>query len=134
MIGIDGKGYAPHRLPRVESPLLRSAPGDLHGPCAGRFGLFLGLPCWSQDTVVGAHFECGVGGGMSIKTTDLGIMWLCGFCHDLHDGRDPRGMTIREKYPEAFFKQVLRAVMETQTMLVESGRIIIPDGHLIRAF
>lgn len=115
-------------LPKVRSRTLMDA--MQHMPCSLRISTFLGQPCAPQATVVGAHLAVG-GKGMASKTSDLCVVAACFTCHQLLDGVDKRGMAIRERYPAAFHEQVLRALAETHSRLLEAGVITVQGGEIV---
>lgn len=117
-----------HLLPKVRSAALMSAIRGM--PCALRLSTFLGEPCASVETVVGAHVG-GSGKGMSTKVSDLCVVAACAKCHALLDRVDPRGMAIRDRYPAAFHEQVLRGLAETHARLVGLGIIIVEGGEVL---
>lgn len=119
----------PHMLPKVRSDAMRNSCRDY--PCALRIGTFIGIPCSGEDTTVGAHPPI-FGKGTSTKVTDLGLICGCHSCHDLLDWeRNPQGRVIRERYTEAFWVQVMKAILETQSRWLDDGIIIVPDGRII---
>ena len=115
-------------LPKVRSSALMAS---IHGmPCALRVASFGGLPCAPQNTVVGCHIG-GLNKGMSTKVSDLCVAAGCATCHDLVDGRDPRGMTLAHRYPGAWARQLMQGVFETQARLVEAGVIVVPGADIV---
>lgn len=119
----------PHMLPKVRSDKIREACKDM--TCDLRIGTFIGIPCASDDTVVGAHPPIW-GKGMSSKVTDLSIIAGCSVCHDLLDWeRNPQGLYIRETYPFAFWEQLFKAQNATQARLVGMGLIVVPGAEII---
>lgn len=113
----------PHLLPKIRSESLRAAAIDM--PCCLRIAGFVGLPCSGRETNVMAHLPVH-GKGIATKTSDLHMACGCGLCHDLLDGRDPRGLVIMEKYPRAVFQRLLLASAETLSRWVALG--LIPMG------
>lgn len=116
------------RLPKVRSRELLDACRDM--PCTLRIASFLGLPCEPQDTVVGCHLPT-FGKGMSTKVSDLYVAAGCRLCHDLLDGRDPRGAQISDQYPAAFYERMMRGNHETIAHWIASGEILIRKGEIL---
>lgn len=114
-------------LPKIRSRALRQAIAGM--PCALRLATFIGQPCAPQSTVVGAHLPVVGGKGMGTKVSDLEIVAACVTCHDLLDGRDHRGLAIREREPVAFHLQLIRAGAETRARLVEAGVIRVEGAE-----
>jgi len=119
----------PMLLPKVRSDGLMEACGGM--PCELRIGTFLGIPCAGQNTVVGCHIEGSIGKGTSTKVSDLFVAAGCRVCHDLLAGVDPRGHIIRERYPSAFWHQVMRANQATISRWIMAGLVAVPDGEII---
>lgn len=116
------------RLPKVRSRTLLDAIRGM--PCALRIATFVGQPCSSRETVVGAHIRTGAK-GMGTKESDLCVVAACRLCHALLDGQDRRGVEIRAAYPHAFHEQVQRAWAETLARLVEA-QVITVKGVEVR--
>ena len=72
----------------------------------------------NSETVVFAHIEGNK--GTSTKNHDLFGCYCCSYCHDWLDGRS--GYGVKDHY-----KEVLRALQETQLILVRKGLIKV-DG------
>jgi len=67
-----------------------------------------------RETVVLAHLN---GAGIGLKALDIHGAYLCLNCHDIYDGR-------KEAPPDIdVSKEMYRAVIETQKILVEKGLI-----------
>lgn len=119
----------PHMLPKVRSEALRASCQNM--PCTLRIAGFAGKPCAPQETVVGAHLPI-FGKGTSTKVSDLHIVAACSTCHDLLDfERNPEGMTIAQRYPQAFYRQLFLAQAETQARWLANGLLVVPDGEII---
>ena len=121
--------YRPHMMPKVRSQAIMAA---AHGsPCTLRICSFIpGHSCAPSSTVVGCHLA-GPGKGVSTKVTDLGVAFGCANCHDLIDGRDARLQFLLEKYPAAFHERLRNGLIETLTILVDRGVLIVPDAEVI---
>lgn len=115
-------------LPKVRSSALTDACAAM--PCTLRLAGFLGLPCAHQSTVVACHLPT-IGKGVSTKVSDLFCAAGCATCHDLIDGRDPRGFDIAERYPAAFHQQMMRAGHETQSRWLAMGLIHVEGMEVI---
>lgn len=124
--GLEG-GMNPHLLPKVRSPALMDACRDL--PCTLKLATFIPEPCAPQNTVVGCHLPV-FGKGTGTKVSDLYVAAGCSLCHDLLDGRDPRGGKWRSAHPAEWHGQILRALCQTQALMVERG-IITVQGEVI---
>ena len=121
--------HRPHLLPKVRSDLLMSVMS--HYPCTVRIASFApGHTCSAQSTVVGAHLPV-IGKGVATKVTDLAVVACCAACHDMLDGRDPRGAQVAALYPALYHMRLLNALVETHAMLVRDGVIVVPDGRLV---
>lgn len=119
----------PMLLPKVRSEALMHECRNM--PCELRIASFLGLPCAGDDTVVGCHIEGSIGKGTSTKVSDLFVAAGCRVCHDLLACVDPRGHVIQERYPSAFWHQVMRANQATVSRWIMAGLIVVPDAELI---
>jgi len=115
-------------LPKVRSDRIMQAMHQM--PCSLRIATFIGLPCAPMDTNVGCHLPVS-GKGIATKVTDLAVACGCATCHDLLDGRDARGATIRDTYPAAYGQRLLNALVETQARLVAIGIIQVPDAEIV---
>jgi hypothetical protein len=127
---IDLDRYRPHMLPKVRSDLIMaSAAGK---PCTARIASFIpGRCCAGRDTTVGAHAPV-TGKGMSTKVTDIAVLFTCGPCHDIIDGRDPAAWKhLIENYPAAVLDRILNGLVETHALLIDQGVIIIPDASFV---
>lgn len=119
----------PHMLPKVRSEKLRESCACM--PCTLRIASFAGLPCSSQDTVVGCHLPV-FGKGTSTKVSDLFIAAGCFQCHDLLDfERNKVGLEIAQRYPRAFYERLMLGHAETLARWIAAGHLIVPDGNLI---
>lgn len=118
----------PDMLPKVRSRELMASFDGM--PCALRLGLFAGIPCAPIDTVVGCHLPT-IGKGTSTKVSDLYAAAGCMVCHDLLDGRDPRGAIIEQQYPAAWAERLLRGHHETLARWVAMGLITGPDWRIV---
>lgn len=115
-------------LPKVRSrPLLDACQ---HMPCTLRIAGFIGMPCAHQGTVVGCHLPT-IGKGWGTKVSDLFVAAGCQVCHDLLDGRDPRGFDIADRYPRAFYERLMRAGHETQSHWLAMGLIHVEGMEVI---
>lgn len=95
---------------RVESKKIRAAARGQQ--CTVRhFGVCNGL----SETTVLAHLPCGQR-GTGMKGPDNIAVFACSACHDLIDGR-VRG--------EVDWKDMLRALAETQLLLIKMGVMVI---------
>lgn len=121
--------YRPHMLPKLRAPSIMEAAAGM--PCTVRISSFIpGHTCSGRNTTVGAHLPV-FGKGMSTKVTDLAVAFCCQHCHDLIDGRDHRWSYLREQYPTAIMERMLNALIETQTLCLMQGIIIVPRAELI---
>lgn len=120
--------HNPALLAKVRSDGLMSSINGM--PCALRIASFAGMPCAHQSTVVGCHLP-GIGKSMGSKVSDIHVAAGCHTCHDMLDGRNPRGNFIRENYPAAYGERLLLALAETQARWIEMGAIIVPDGRIV---
>lgn len=118
----------PHMLPKVRSRTLLDACSLM--PCTLRIRSFLGLPCTSQETVVGCHLPT-IGKGVATKVSDLFVAAGCSGCHDLVDGRDKRMEMIEDRYPAALAEQLMRANHETIARWTAMGLIHVEGGELV---
>ena len=119
----------PHMLPKVRSKSLRDACRKY--PCSLRIASFGGMRCAHQSTVVGCHLPS-FGKGVSTKVSDLFIAAGCQVCHDLLDGRDPRGFVIAETYPAAFAERIMLAHHETLMRWWVDEILIIKDAETVQ--
>lgn len=118
----------PNMLPKVRSD-------DLTGSCSRytctlMLGSFGGIRCSPPDTVVPCHIPT-IGKGVSTKVSDLFVAAGCFTCHELLDGRDPRGARLKALYPGAWHEQILRAMCITQSLWIRDGLLIVPDGEIV---
>lgn len=120
--------HNPMLLPKVRSTSLMASINGM--PCSLRIASFIGQPCAPDATVVGCHLP-GIGKSMGSKVSDLHVAAGCQTCHDLIDGRDPRGEFIRNAYPAAYFERLLKALAETQARQVGLGNITGPDWRIV---
>lgn len=74
-----------------------------------------GICNFNPDTTVLAHLPCGQR-GIGIKSPDNIAVFACSSCHDAIDGR------VRV---EIDWKDMLRALAETQLILIEKGIMVI---------
>ena len=101
---------APKPIRRVVSKPLRQSARDKR--CTLRIGGC--LP--GNETVVLAHLRGPWALGTGIKPHDFAAIYCCQSCHDRLDGR-------RSSPPPLI--DVLRALMETQSMMLEAGLITV---------
>lgn len=118
----------PHMLPKVRSESLKRATALM--PCTLRVASFAGCSCAPQNTVVPAHLPV-FGKGVSTKVSDLFVVAACHTCHDLLDGRDPRGMQVKNMYPNAWAERLIMAQSETLARWVDMGLITGEDWELV---
>ena len=71
------------------------------------------------ETVVLAHLRLPGLAGAGRKPSDYAAVYACAACHDAIDGRGPGYFTDRD---------LLRALIETQTAMVDAGLLIIPGA------
>jgi hypothetical protein len=115
--------FNPELLPKVHSPALLKAIEGM--PCTLRIASFIpGFSCAPQDTVVPCHLPT-IGKGMGTKVSDLFVVAGCLHCHNLIDARDKRWHDLICDHPVPVYQRILRALSETQTLLVEAGIIRI---------
>lgn len=115
--------YNPERLPKIRSRKLLDE--IRHMPCTLRIASFIpSHRCSPDDTVVPCHVQT-IGKGMGTKVSDLFVVAGCMACHDLLDGRDKRWTWLMEHYPAAVMHRVVRAMCETQTMLMQAGILTV---------
>ncbi|WP_430318312.1 DUF1364 domain-containing protein [Pseudomonas nitroreducens] len=69
----------------------------------------------NPETVVLAHLPCG-SKGIGMKGHDQMAVFSCSSCHDVLDGRTPG---------EVDWKDILRALDETQTIWIQEGLMTI---------
>ena len=122
--------YRPHLLPKILSPnLLKSFKGL---PCTLRISSFIpGHSCAGDDTCVPCHVS-NVGKGMATKGQVVGVASGCGNCHDLIDRRDTRYSYIEERYPAAMQARITAGLIETLTLLILKGVIMLPSDMQIK--
>ena len=118
----------PHMMPKLRSEEITRATRDMH--CTLRLASFAGLPCSCEETLVPCHLPV-IGKGMGTKVTDLAVVAGCQVCHDLLDGRDPKGIKLAEMYPGAWSMRLLNALVETQAVLLDKGIIEVPGGKVV---
>jgi hypothetical protein len=119
--------YRPHLLPKVRSRGLLDVAGY---PCTLRVSSFIpGHSCAHVSTVVACHLNTPAK-GVSTKSSDIASAAGCAHCHDLLDGRDARVEWIISQYPTAFQNRLVQALIETWTLHIMNGRIVIPDGEI----
>lgn len=119
----------PHMLPKLRAPAIsRAIRGRM--PCALRLAGFIGESCASGHTVCGCHLPV-MGKGTATKVTDLAVVAGCHVCHDLLDGRDSRGLGLREAYPLAYQERLLLALVETHARLLADGVLSVTGGRVI---
>lgn len=80
--------------------------------CTLRLGM-----CSSNETVVLCHI--GRRRGMGLKCSDTFAIYACAACHDVIDGRVNSGFSKDE-----LSTQKLRALEETQELLIEKGLLV----------
>lgn len=119
----------PHMLPKVRSDELKRS--VKHMPCELRIGTFVGQPCSGPDTNVLCHLPVSRAKGMGTKESDIDGVCGCFACHELLDARNPMGLMIRERYPDAFWEQINRAKSATQARWVQMGLLVVPDGEIV---
>lgn len=119
--------YRPDLLPKIRSSKIRSAMSDF--PCTARVSSFYpGHKCSIKQTVVGAHLPA-FGQAMSSKPTDISIAGACFNCHQIIDGVDMKKLAyIEEKYPTAYAERLRMGMVETITLLICEGIILVPDN------
>lgn len=71
------------------------------------------------------------GKGTGTKVSDLHMACGCMTCHGLLDAADPRGLTIRKKYPHAFYERLFLAHAETISRWVHMGLISGTDWEIV---
>lgn len=125
--------YRPHLLPKIRSEaIMASAKGQ---PCTLRISsIFPSHKCSSRETTVWVHMDKlagGLGKGTSTKVSDPNGCYGCANCHALVEMADNRIFYIQEKYPMVLTDRLLKAVFETQALLIEQGIVIIPDGEVV---
>lgn len=118
----------PMMLPKVRSETLRLFATQM--PCTLRICTFIGLSCGPASTNVMCHLPVH-GKGIGTKVSDLHMACGCGACHDLLDCRDERGITIREKYPLAYYDRLLKAHAETLSRWVQMDMIRGTDWEIV---
>lgn len=120
----------PHMLPKVRSKALRNAVTQM--PCYLKLAGFAGMPCNHE---AGANVLCHmptIGKGTGSKVSDLYAACGCSTCHDLLDWeRNPVGAMIREKYPQAYFEQLMKARDATMGAWVALGLIQVEKGEIV---
>lgn len=93
--------------------------------------LIPGRQCASDATCVGTHLPVW-GKGTSTKVTDMAVACGCAACHDIIDGRDQEAYRfLMKNYPSATLDRMLKGLTETHALLIDGGKIIIPDGKII---
>ncbi len=123
--------YAPALLPKIRSEALLQAVRGM--PCTLRVASFIpGHRCAPDSTVVPCHVGR-VGKGMATKVSDLFVAAGCMHCHDLVDMRDSRWKYLADHHGAQVHQRVLAGLMETQTMLVMRGAIVIPGADDMKA-
>ncbi len=123
--------YNPTMMTKVRSShIMAAAKGK---PCTLRIASFFpGHSCSGDETTVGCHLPIG-GKGVSTKETDAAVAFGCKHCHDILDGADwKRAEFITEKYPLAYGHRLLAGLVETHSMLVDDGLLVVPGARLIR--
>jgi len=122
----------PALLPKVRSRALLAACQDM--PCTLRVASFIpGQQCAHQTTVVPCHIDATLGKGMGTKVSDLFVAAGCFHCHNIIDGRDPKGRAfIMDNYPTAFMERLLKGLCETQSRLVDMGLIEVKGGEIVK--
>lgn len=114
--------YRPDLLPKVRSDqIMASASGT---PCTLRIASFFGQRCDGPETSVMCHLPVG-GKGMSTKVTDIAVACGCRTCHQLLD----EGGAI-QAYPAAVMDRLLRGHVETLSLLLMLGAVVVPDGEM----
>jgi len=126
---IGSSDYRPHLLPKLRSDQLMAAMALF--PCTLRIASFIpGATCAHQSTVVGAHLQV-AGKGIGTKVTDMAVVAACATCHALQERRDPRIELIEARYPIAVTLRYAQALVETHTLLMMDGVLVVPDGNWI---
>ncbi len=116
--------YSPALLPKFRSPELLQAVRGM--PCTLRVASFIpGHRCASPETVVPCHVGR-MGKGLGTKVSDLFVAAGCLHCHDLVDMRDSRWKYLADHHGAQVEQRILAGLMETQTMLVMRGVIVLP--------
>ncbi len=107
---------------------------ETHGRhCSLRIASLFGKRCDGPHTVVPAHTD-GVQKGMSTKTSDLFVVGACFTCHQILDGVDYRALIARCDDPRRALeveRRIRAALVETQSIHVRDGLIVIPGATLI---
>lgn len=122
----------PHMMTKVRSEkIMASAKGM---PCTTMLASMIpGRQCGTLETTVGTHLPV-PGKGMSSKVTDLATSYSCDQCHAIIDGIDRVGLKwLMDNYPAAVLQQMLNGMAWTQSMWVDRGLIIVPDGVLLNS-
>jgi len=123
-------GYPPHMLPKVRSNAIMAMANG--APCTLRLcSYFAPYQCSDETTTVGCHMPV-AGKGISSKATDLAVVFACSRCHAIQEGADlERYNWLTEKYPSVLPTRIMNALVESWTMMVMQGVIVIPDGEMI---
>ena len=74
----------------------------------------------NPETTVLAHVPCGLS-GWGMKGPDNISCYACSDCHDAIDGRNFQATAHWDAY------DLIRAVSETQTLMIHEGLLIIKD-------
>lgn len=122
----------PHMLTKVRSEDIMSAAGNsnLFPSCTLKLGTFAGIPCAPRSTNVMAHLPT-IGKGMSTKVSDVFVACGCATCHSILDEVHEVSHLIQERYPAAYWIQVMKANHETISRLIMAEIISVIDGELI---
>lgn len=121
--------YRPHLLPKVRCEALRQSANEM--PCTLRVASFVPGGRCSFGTTVLCHLG-NVGQGTATKENDMAGAYGCAACHRLVDAVDCKDLDyIVETAPAAFMHRVLNAMIETHTIMVMRGLIIVPDSEII---
>lgn len=75
----------------------------------------IGVCNFNNETTILAHLPCGMK-GVGLKAADTMAVYSCSSCHDVLDGR-ARG--------EVDWRDVLRALAETQSKLISKGLLVV---------
>lgn len=122
----------PHHMTKIRSAkIMASAKGS---PCTTMLvSMIPGRRCGLADTTVCSHAPV-PGKGKSTKVTDLATTYSCDQCHAIIEGVDKVGRDyLMERYPAAVLQQILNGLAWTQSMWIDSGLLIVPDGKLVNS-
>ena len=122
--------YRPHMLPKIRSEMVMNRAKGM--PCTYRIASFVpGLQCSGPETTVGGHIAT-PGKAMSTKSTDIAMGFICATCHAIQEGHDTTSRAyIARNFEVEFQARQTQALIETWTLLIMDGAIIIPDAEII---